>query len=71
LKKNTHWDELPDILTAQHIANFFAISRNKVYELFRISPEHGGIPCISIGGTKRAEKTDVLAWKENMKASNY
>lgn len=67
MEKGIAWEDLPDILTAQHIANLFSISRNTVYELFRISPEHGGIPCISIGSTKRAEKADVMEWKNKMK----
>ena len=49
-------DELPDILTAQQIATYLGISRKKVYELFQLKDEAGGIPCFSIGASKRVMK---------------
>ena len=60
-------EDLPDILTARHIAEYLAISRRRVYELFQLSQEHGGIPNFAIGASKRAEKSDFLNWVEGRK----
>lgn len=57
-------DQLPDILTAQNIADYLGISRRRVYELFQLSPEHGGIPNFDIGFSKRVRKEDFLRWIE-------
>ncbi|KAE8559887.1 helix-turn-helix domain-containing protein [Paenibacillus polymyxa] len=65
--KKTHWDELPDILTAQDIAELFGLTRRTVYDLFILNPSHGGIPNFKIGKSRRADKKDVRAWKENLK----
>lgn len=68
-KQYTTWESLPDTLTAQHIAEFLGISRRRVYELFQIHPDFGGIPNFEIGASKRVEKTDFKNWitmkKEN------
>lgn len=62
-------DELPDILTAQHIADYLTISRRRVYELFKLKPEYGGIPNFDIGFSKRVKKIDFFAWiDERVKA---
>lgn len=55
-------DLLPEIITAQHIANYLSISRRRVYELFQLKPEFGGIPNFEIGLSKRVEKSDFLKW---------
>lgn len=57
-------DELPEILTAQHIATYLGISRRRVYELFQLLPKAGGIPNFEIGTSKRVEKKDFLRWIE-------
>lgn len=58
-KEYTTWESLPDILTAKHISEFLDISRRRVYELFKVDVEHGGIPCFNIGtSTKRVDKVD-------------
>lgn len=57
-------DQLPDILTAQNIADYLGISRRRVYELFQMKPEHGGIPNFDIGFSKRVRKEDFLRWIE-------
>jgi excisionase family DNA binding protein len=54
--------ELPEILTAQHIADYLAITRKTVYELFKLQPESGGIPCFNIGTSKRVDKDDFYKW---------
>ena len=38
------FEELPDQLSAQHIADYLGKSRRWVYEMMKISPEVGGIP---------------------------
>lgn len=60
-------DQLPDILTAQNIADYLTISRRRVYELFKLHPEHGGIPNFDIGFSKRVDKQDFINWIEARK----
>lgn len=60
-------DQLPDILTAQNIADYLTISRRRVYELFKLHPEHGGIPNFDIGFSKRVDKKDFINWIEARK----
>lgn len=60
-------DNLPDILTAQHIASFLQISRRRVYELFQLSSDYGGIVNFDIGLSKRVDKKDFILWIENKK----
>jgi len=55
-------DELPEILTAQHIADYLGIARRRVYELLQLKPTAGGIPNFEIGLSKRVEKKDFLEW---------
>ncbi|GAA0496789.1 hypothetical protein GCM10008986_24650 [Salinibacillus aidingensis] len=61
-KEYTTWESLPDTITAQQIADFLIISRRRVYELFKLPVEHGGIPYFSIGITKRVQKEDFKQW---------
>ncbi|EIW19963.1 MULTISPECIES: hypothetical protein [Pelosinus] len=69
-EKITRWDDLPDVLTAQHIADYENISRRRVYELFQTSPAHGGIANYDIGTSKRVEKVDYAAWRATQKGKN-
>ncbi len=64
------WDQLPDVLTAQDIADIFVLSRKRVYELMQIHPDHGGIPNYLVGSSKRVDKPDLLCWKERLKEAN-
>jgi excisionase family DNA binding protein len=66
-KKHTTWESLPDTLTAQHICEFLGISRKKVYELFKVHVEQGGIPNYEIGNSKRVEKADFMHWIKLLK----
>lgn len=66
-KKYTTWERLPDTLTALHISEFLGISRRRVYELFQMHVEHGGIPNYEIGASKRVEKTDFKHWIKRLK----
>lgn len=56
---------MPEILTAQQIANYLSISRRRVYELFQTKPECGGIPNFEVGKSKRFYKYDFTQWIEN------
>lgn len=56
------WDELPDILTAQNIADYLHISRRRIYELFQINETSGGIPNLDIGASKRVKKETFKRW---------
>ncbi|MNW52405.1 Helix-turn-helix domain protein [compost metagenome] len=69
--KKKHWDDLPDSLTAQDIADFFGLTRRTVYDIFDLSPSHGGIPNYSIGTSRRADKEDVRTWKDNLKQKQF
>lgn len=60
-------NDLPEILTAQHIATYLGLSRRRVYELFQTNQKSGGIPNFDIGNSKRVEKKDFLAWIEARK----
>lgn len=55
-------EQLPDILTAQHISDYLKISRRRVYELMQLKEEAGGIRCFEIGLSKRVDKEDFLNW---------
>ena len=61
-------ESLAEILTAQDIASYLKISRGSVYELLKIKPEHGGIPNIAIGLSKRVEKADLIKWIQGQKS---
>lgn len=60
-------NDLPEILTAQHIAGYLGVSRGKIYELFQVNPLSGGIPNFEIGASKRVEKKDFVDWIEAKK----
>jgi hypothetical protein len=60
-------ETLPEILTAQIISDYLAISRRRVYELFQIKPTAGGIPNFEIGLSKRVDKQDFISWIEARK----
>jgi excisionase family DNA binding protein len=66
----TTWESLPDTLTAHQIAQFLGISRRRVYELFQLHPEFGGIPNFEIGASKRVDKADFKKWIEQLKKKN-
>jgi hypothetical protein len=59
--------ELPEILTAIQIAKYLGISRRRVYELFQLHPEKGGILNFDIGFSKRVHKDDFVAWIHSKK----
>lgn len=62
VNKGKTFDELPDILTAQDIADYLKISRRRIYELLQINVEHGGIPNFEVGISKRVMKGDFNDW---------
>jgi len=67
-KKYSTWESLPDTLTALHISQYLGISRRRVYELFQISANFGGIPNFEIGASKRVDETDFKVWIEQRKS---
>jgi excisionase family DNA binding protein len=70
MEKNTQhktWDSLPDTLTAKQISEFLGISRRRIYELFQVHVDHGGIPNYEIGASKRVEKEDFIQWIKQLK----
>lgn len=55
-------DEMPEILTAKHIAEHLHLSKPRVYELMRTPVAAGGIPSFVIGKSCRARKIEYLTW---------
>lgn len=70
-KNYTTWETLPDTLTALHISQFLGISRRRVYELFQINVENGGIPNFEIGASKRVDKSDFKTWIKDLKKKKH
>ncbi len=64
---NKTLESMPEVLTAQMIADYLHISRRRVYELFHIPPSYGGIPNYDIGISKRVDKPDFISWIEALK----
>lgn len=60
-------DEFPEIITAKHIAAYLGISRRRVYELFQLKPDYGGISNFEIGASKRVKKKDFFEWIDDRK----
>ena len=58
---------LPQVLTANDIHMYLNISKSKAYELFK----QDGFPTIIIGGNKRVNKDDFLAWVEKQKKVGF
>ena len=61
--------DLPNILTAQDIADYLRIGRKRVYELMNLSPQHGGTLTFSIGRSRRVEKADFVKWITSRKST--
>ncbi len=61
------FDNLPDVLTPQQIADHLSVSRQRVYELIRINPEYGGLPNFAVGKSKRINKIDFIKWIDSQK----
>ncbi|KON83370.1 hypothetical protein AF331_17910 [Rossellomorea marisflavi] len=71
-KAETHipWESLPDTLTAKHICKIPGISIRRVYELFEIHFDYGGIPTFQIGASIRVDKKEFKQWHEGRKDNN-
>lgn len=59
---NKTLEELPEVLTAQHIANYLYLARNTIYELFDLPPDRGGIPNFKVGNSRRVVKEEFIKW---------
>lgn len=60
--KSINIEDLPQVLTAQHIADYLILARNTVYDLYKLPPERGGIPNFRVGNSRRVMKTDFISW---------
>jgi len=67
MKKTLTIEELPQILTAQHIADYLILARITVYELFNAPPDRGGIPNFRVGNSRRVVKEDFINWIERQR----
>ncbi|MGO4543256.1 helix-turn-helix domain-containing protein [Paenibacillus sp. 2TAB23] len=56
--KVTAIEQLPDVLTPQHIADYIGISRRRIYELC----QSGEIKSFLIGASRKIHKSDLLDW---------
>lgn len=65
--KQTKIEDLPQMLTAQHIADYLIIARNTVYDLFKLPPDRGGIPNFNIGKSRRVMKSDLVSWIQSQR----
>ena len=67
LSPQNGFDLLPDILTAKDVAKYLSLKGNGTYELFKISPKHGGIKSFKLtddGRSVRCTKEDFKAYLE-------
>ncbi|MHA0858224.1 helix-turn-helix domain-containing protein [Paenibacillus sp. CMAA1364] len=51
-------DQLPDILTPQHVADYVGISRQRIYEFCQCKE----IKSFTIGASRKIHKADMLIW---------
>lgn len=58
-------EELPENVTAAHIAGHLQITPRGAYNLMNLSKEAGGIPSFHIGKPIRAKKSDYVIWYNN------
>ncbi|MED1786194.1 helix-turn-helix domain-containing protein [Brevibacillus laterosporus] len=59
-------EELPPVLTAQHIAKYLHISRRRVYELMELKE----FPLIRIGKSKRVNKEGFIRWLQDQEGGH-
>lgn len=56
-------EELPEVLTAQQIADYLGLARLTIYELYKMPVDRGGIPNFPIGKrTRKTIKSDFIVW---------
>ncbi|NHN33564.1 helix-turn-helix domain-containing protein [Paenibacillus sp. S3N08] len=60
-------DHLPEVLTAQNIADYLQINVRRIYDQFQLKEAAGGIPHYTVGKQKRVDKADFIKWKESSK----
>ena len=62
-------EEMPEYLTAKHIADHLHVSKRHVYDLLELKPEKGGIENFRIGEKcRRVEKAKYAEWLEKRKS---
>lgn len=69
-EKHIPWESLEDALTAQQICEILEISRRRVYELFKIHVDYGGIPTFQIGSSIRVDKQDLKQWNDKREGNH-
>ncbi|MDL2280358.1 hypothetical protein LJC10_00695 [Selenomonadales bacterium OttesenSCG-928-I06] len=73
LQPNSEFDKLPDILTAEMVANYLKISSAAVRDLFKIAPECGGIEAFKLftkGKDLRCKKDALKRYLEARESTN-
>lgn len=68
-KKILTLDELPDLLTPKHCADYLGISRRRIYEYCQMDSEAGGLPSWKIGESRKICKSELIKWIEILKKS--
>ena len=59
-------EEMPQILTAQHIASYLHISERRAYEVMELK----GFPLIRLGRSKRVTKEGFIRWLEDQEGGH-
>jgi excisionase family DNA binding protein len=57
-------EELPDIMSPKHVADFLGISRGRVYEICQVNIDAGGLQSFTIGKSRKITKDDLIQWIE-------
>ncbi|MDF2535837.1 MAG: hypothetical protein K0R18_1996 [Bacillales bacterium] len=55
--------DMPEVLTAEHIAGHLDCSIQKIYDLCKLSEKVGGLKSFRFGKLIRVSKEDFISWK--------
>ncbi|MBU9723648.1 MULTISPECIES: helix-turn-helix domain-containing protein [Bacillaceae] len=69
-EKRIPWESLPDTLTAKQVCEVLEIPIRRVYELFKIHVDYGGIPTFQIGASIKVDKKDFKQWNDRRESNN-
>lgn len=58
-------EDMPDLITADDIANYLGIHRDTVYHLLKLKPDYGGIKNFKVGALYRIFKVDFIKWMDD------
>jgi excisionase family DNA binding protein len=67
--RNLPLNEMPEMLTVQHVAAYLGLSRNTVYSLYQKNKEQSGLPSFKTGNSRRIRKSALIEWVDSMENS--